>query len=682
MKNMSIKIKLMILTSLTIVGFISVIFTTNGNLNTINEKYNNSKKINQEISDLKSIFIGGLMINSATNVFIIDSSKDKPLKSIESSINKINTFSNKLKKQSPKVYSQLKDKINTFVIESNKVLSKARNTHYLSAKDGKKLLKPWRTLKGKMSSMIQELKKENKILSENFENTLSNSIMSIIIIIAIAIILYLIIASFIASSILTGLRLLHDGITNLLTNNNTSQRVQLDTKEELGAIATDFNSYLDVIEKGLKDDAIFIKDAQVVMGRVGHGWFSQKIVAQTNNPGLIELKTTINSATDKLKDIFLDVNSLLDKYTSLDYRDKLVINNIEKNGVFDHLLENVNNLRDAITHMLVDNKENGLTLESSSKVLLGNVDILNKNSNEAAAALEETAAALEEVTSNISNNTSNVIKMASLANSVTSSANSGEELASKTTVAMDEINNEVSAISDAITVIDQISFQTNILSLNAAVEAATAGESGKGFAVVAQEVRNLASRSAEAATEIKNLVSNASSKANEGKEIAKKMIAGYTELNDNISQTIKLISDVELASKEQKRGIEQINDSVTALDSQTQQIASIASETQHIASQTDNIAKLVVTNADEKEFVGKENVSAKVQQSSSASKQTTRSTTKQSIPKTEVSNATIAKPNTISKPISKPKIASPKAKISIDPIVANNDSDSDEWASF
>jgi methyl-accepting chemotaxis protein len=176
---------------------------------------------------------------------------------------------------------------------------------------------------------------------------------------------------------------------------------------------------------------------------------------------------------------------------------------------------------------------------------------------------------------------------------------------------MDEINTQVNLISDAISIIDQIAFQTNILSLNAAVEAATAGEAGKGFAVVAAEVRNLASRSAEAAREIKSIVENATKKANEGKNIANSMIDGYKQLNQNIMLTTNLISDIQNASKEQLSGIEQINDAVNSLDRQTQQNAAIASQTHDVAVITDDIAKLVVVNANEKEFLGKNEVKAK-----------------------------------------------------------------------
>jgi methyl-accepting chemotaxis protein len=167
---------------------------------------------------------------------------------------------------------------------------------------------------------------------------------------------------------------------------------------------------------------------------------------------------------------------------------------------------------------------------------------------------------------------------------------------------MDEINTEVNSIYEAITVIDQIAFQTNILSLNAAVEAATAGEAGKGFAVVAQEVRNLASRSAEAANEIKALVESATSKANDGKIISAQMIEGYENLNKHITKTISLIDDVSNASKEQMQGIEQINNAVTMLDKVTQENANEANSVANIANDVRTMADELVADAKTKKF--------------------------------------------------------------------------------
>jgi methyl-accepting chemotaxis protein len=227
---------------------------------------------------------------------------------------------------------------------------------------------------------------------------------------------------------------------------------------------------------------------------------------------------------------------------------------------------------------------------------------LAHKANEQAASLEETAAAVEEITSITRNNANNALKMAELGQTVQKAVEVGQNLASKTANSMDQINNEVNSINEAIAVIDQIAFQTNILSLNAAVEAATAGEAGKGFAVVAGEVRNLASRSAEAAKEIKDLVANATDKANEGKSISDDMKQGYEELNSHITETINIIEDVSSASKEQMTGIEQINDAVTMLDRVTQENASEATNVASIANATLNMANELVTDARTKKF--------------------------------------------------------------------------------
>ena len=450
---------------------------------------------------------------------------------------------------------------------------------------------------------------------------------------------------------------LEDFFRYLNREQNDVKQLESGSIDEIGLMAKVVNENILKTKEGIEEDRAVIDETVKVLGEFEQGDLTQRINTKVNNPALNELATVLNNMGSNLEKNIDNILNVLDQFSNYNY-----LNKVDKSGIKEHLLKlanGVNSLGTSITQMLVQNKTNGLTLEQSSQVLLNNVDKLNQSSNEAAASLEETAAALEEITGNVSSTTIKISEMSQFADNITASAKEGEALASKTTNAMDEINKQVTAINDAITVIDQIAFQTNILSLNAAVEAATAGESGKGFAVVAQEVRNLASRSAEAAKEIKDLVQNANVKANEGKKIADVMTDGYANLNTNIKNTIDLISDVANASTEQEQGIVQINDAINSLDQQTQQNAVVAGDAKTIAINTSDISKRIVSDADEKEFEGKNNIS--IDSSSNVSHETPKAVKKQEYSR---------------KPEAKKTIASKPTKI-----VSNTSSD-DDWESF
>ena len=387
--------------------------------------------------------------------------------------------------------------------------------------------------------------------------------------------------------------------------------ITIQTKDEVNDMAQIINKQIINAQKRFNEDSAFIADTQEVMARVGNGWFAQYIQAPTNNKSLHHLKTTINDALKNLNSRFDIINKAFGEYTNYNYTNKLALDGVEKNGGFDLLIKDVNALRGAINSMLVENITNGLTLDESSNTLLKNVNNLNENLNKSVHHLKETTTSLHDITNNISKSSQNVVTMSELASKLILSTNEGQEMATQTNQAMSDIGIEVNAINESITVIDQIAFQTNILSLNAAVEAATAGEAGKGFAVVAGEVRNLASRSAEAAKEIKLLVQKALEKSDNGRSIANSMIEGYTELNTNVSITTDLIKDVQVASDQQKAKIQNIYSAITEIDEQVQSNAQIASNTHEVAVQTDKIAKLVVSNANTKEFEGKNSTMGK-----------------------------------------------------------------------
>ncbi len=522
--------------------------------------------------------------------------------------------------------TNLDDKEKEIVKNTKTILSKANNTtdniqQACTNKDLEKITSIvindlYETIEPVSNNIAQLMEHQLKVAAEinnqaneDYDSTVIQTIITIV----FAFVLLIFISFLIISDMTNKITNFKNGLLGFFAYLNresiNSELLEDKSKDEFGEMAKVVNQNILRTQKGIEEDRKLINETIAVLGEFEQGDLCQRLNLDVENPALAELKRVINNMGTVLETNIDNILKVLEQYSNYNY-----LNKIDQKSLKEHLLKlanGVNTLGDSITNMLVQNKSNGLTLEQSSSLLLSNVDKLNLSSNEAAASLEETAAALEEITSNIRNNTENIAKMAKYSNEITKASSDGEKLANKTTLAMDEINTQVNLVNDAISVIDQIAFQTNILSLNAAVEAATAGEAGKGFAVVAQEVRNLASRSAEAAKEIKSIVEEATKKANEGKDIANEMIQGYKSLNDSINSTINLISDVEMSSKEQLSGIEQINDAVNQLDQQTQQNAAISTQTNDIAITSDKIAKLIVEDANKKEFHGKNDIVAK-----------------------------------------------------------------------
>ena len=380
---------------------------------------------------------------------------------------------------------------------------------------------------------------------------------------------------------------LEQGFRNLLSSNDTKMRLDVKSKDEIGRITNLFNDYMDKLDVNLKMDMKVIHEAEVCIENAKNGYFITKISESTSNQQVNQLKDCINVMIDDTNKKFEIILNILTRFGESDFSQE--IKHIDgMHGSYGSFLNVSYLLGNNISELLNVINVSGEQLKNGTSKLNSASSELSVQANRQAASLEETAAALEEITSNVINNTQSVLVMSDLAQGVTQSLQDGHKNANLAFEFIEMINNQVSAINEAITVIDQIAFQTNILSLNAAVEAATAGEAGKGFAVVAQEVRNLAARSAEAAKDIKTLVLNATQKANEGKEVANVMIDSYDDLVSKINKTVEIISQVSTASREQEIGLRQINDAVASLDLATQKNA-------HLASDISDLSDVVMT---------------------------------------------------------------------------------------
>ena len=198
-------------------------------------------------------------------------------------------------------------------------------------------------------------------------------------------------------------------------------------------------------------------------------------------------------------------------------------------------------------------------IQRSSKQINDATQALSQGSTEQAAALEQISASMRQSFSQITNNADNSTEADQISKSANKLAGIGREKMNKLENAMKEITENGEQTRKVIKTIDDIAFQTNLLALNAAVEAARAGVHGKGFAVVAEEVRNLAARSAKAASETAELIDKSNDKINEGAELSLQTADAFEEISLESQKLESLIGEIATASREQSEGITQIN---------------------------------------------------------------------------------------------------------------------------
>ncbi len=249
---------------------------------------------------------------------------------------------------------------------------------------------------------------------------------------------------------------------------------------------------------------------------------------------------------------------------------------------------------DTFGNALVDMAEGlgemfGEISRSTSQVYTGSKEIsdgaqtLAQGSTEQAASVEQLSASVSDVSDKTKVNSEQAGKAAKLADTIKSNAEKGSEQMSEMMMAVKDINEAGQSISKVIKAIDDIAFQTNILALNAAVEAARAGEHGKGFAVVAEEVRNLASKSAEAAKDTGIMIQNSIEKADLGTRIAEETASSLTEIVSGINENSRIVTDIARSSQDQSLAISQINTGIDQVAQVVQQNSATAEESAAIS---------------------------------------------------------------------------------------------------
>jgi len=308
-----------------------------------------------------------------------------------------------------------------------------------------------------------------------------------------------------------------------------------------------------------------------------------------------EMRDEIGQAIKGAASFVGHVAVIADKLESVANGDLTIdVNVLSENDVMG---QSVRQMVDSLNEMFGEIQLSTEQVSTGASQLSDGAQALAQGTTQQAASLEELSSSISEISERTKENATIAEEASKLSMSIKDDAEKGIRQMDGMISAVRDINDASHSIGNIIKTIDDIAFQTNILALNAAVEAARAGQHGKGFAVVAEEVRNLASKSAQAAKDTSDIIQDTIEKSDLGSRIAGETAQSLQEIGSGISESNRLVAEIATASEEQSESISQINIGINQVSQVVQQNSATAQESaaasQEMSGQSDMLKRLI-----------------------------------------------------------------------------------------